>query len=197
MQQKTLHAITAMMNGLGVPPNTDPDILIRTYSVAVDGIREDVIVQVCGRFIRGEVEGFKRGRCPATDVFTQECRSWQKTVEANEFRASRKQIVQQEERRAEDYSQERRQKMIGLLAHLGKALRGNKESQRILEPHGWKPSVPPSPYVTVQAADYGISPERADELEKMMALPDAINITAEQMQFRRSAQNKIEAAKEG
>lgn len=195
MQQKTLHAITAMMNGLGVPPNTNPDILIRTYSVAVDGIREDVIVQVCGRFIRGEVEGFKRGRCPATDVFTQECRSWQKTVEANEFRASRKQIVQQEERSAADHSVEHREKMKNLLRIWSRAYRGDRECQRILEKWGWKPNVAPSPYATVQSADYELSPERAETLQKMMALPDAINITAEQQAARRGVANKIEQFK--
>lgn len=139
MQPQTLHAITAMMNGLGIPPNTDPDILIRTYSLAVTGIREDAIVQTCGRFIRGDVEGFKRGRCPATDVFTQECRSWQRTIEAQEWRAKHKKLADQSEERRQERSEEHRQKMIGLINHLKKALAGSKESQKILEPYGWKP----------------------------------------------------------
>lgn len=41
-----------------------------------------------------------------------------------------------------------------------------------------------------------LTPERAAELEKMMALPDAINITAEQQAARRGVSNKIEQFKE-
>lgn len=138
MQPKTLQAITAMITGLGIPNGTDPDILIRTYSIAVNGIREDAIIETCGRFIRGEVEGFKRGRCPTTDVFTQECRAWAKTIEAREWRAQHKKLADQSEARRQDHSEEHKQKMIGLFDHLRKAIAGSKESQRILEPHGWK-----------------------------------------------------------
>lgn len=137
MQPQTLQHITAMIVALG-QGNEDPDLLIRAYVFAIDGVREDVIRDVCGQFMRGEVKDFKLGRRPATDVFAKTCRDWQKTVEANEFRASRKQIVQQEEQRSADHSFEHRQKMIGLFGHLKKALAGNRESQEILVPYGWK-----------------------------------------------------------
>lgn len=137
MQPQTLQHITAMLTGLGAWSD-DPDILIRTYSVAVDGIREDAIIETCVRFIRGEVEGFKRGRCPATDVFTQECRAVAKTKDAQEWRAQHKKLADQSEARRQDHSEEHKQKMIGLFDHLRKAIAGSKESQRILEPHGWK-----------------------------------------------------------
>ncbi len=39
-----------------------------------------------------------------------------------------------------------------------------------------------------------ISPERADELARMLALPDASDISAEQMAYRRKVQSEIEAA---
>ncbi len=39
-----------------------------------------------------------------------------------------------------------------------------------------------------------ISPERADELARMLALPDASEVTAEQMAYRRKVQSEIEAA---
>lgn len=138
MQPKTLQAITAMITGLGIPIGTDPDILIRTYSIAVNGIREDAVTETCGRFIRGEVEGFKRGRCPTTDVFTQECRAWAKTIEAREWRAQHKKLADHSEERRQEHSFEHRQKMFGLLTHLKNALNGNKESQKVLAQYGWK-----------------------------------------------------------
>ena len=137
MQPQTLQHITAMLTGLGACSD-DPDILIRTYSVAVNGIREDAVTETCVRFIRGEVEGFKRGRCPATDVFTQECRAVAKTKDAQEWRAQHKKLEDQTAQKREEFSFEHRQKMIGLFDHLKKALAGSKESQRVLEPYGWK-----------------------------------------------------------
>lgn len=194
MQPQTLQHITAMITALG-QGSEDPDLLIRAYVFAIDGVREDVIRDVCGQFMRGEVKDFKLGRRPATDVFAKTCRDWQKTVEANEFRNSRKQIVQQEEQRAADHSVEHREKMKNLLRHWSKAFRGDRESQRILERWGWKQNVAPSPYATFQSDDYELSHEQAETLQRMMALPDAINITAEQQAERRGVANKIEQFK--
>ncbi|WP_245424343.1 hypothetical protein [Sinorhizobium sp. BJ1] len=39
-----------------------------------------------------------------------------------------------------------------------------------------------------------LSPERADELARMLSLPDAKEISAEQMAYRRKVQSDIEAA---
>lgn len=88
MQEKTLDAILAMLTGLGTPTNTDADVLMRTYAIAVHGIREDCVVEVCGKYIRGEISNHKKGRAPATDIFTAECRAVANTKTAIERRGA-------------------------------------------------------------------------------------------------------------
>lgn len=142
MQEKTLDAILAMLTGLGIPHGTDPDILLRTYAVAVHGIREDAVVEICGRFIRGEVSGFKGGRAPATDVFTRECKSEASVKTAVENRKHRRIEAQPQE----EQSLEHRMKMGALLKTLNRALNGEREAQQYLDDwlakrgavnHGW------------------------------------------------------------
>lgn len=138
MRQETLTAITSMLTGLGIPHGTDPDILLRTYAVAVHGIREDCIVETCGRYIRGEVEGHKKGRAPTTDLFTAECRSAASAKTAREQRPA-KQIAAPEPER--QMTEAERAAMRDKLATLKRALAGDQAAQNALRKYGWeKPS---------------------------------------------------------
>lgn len=124
-----------MLTGLGIPHGTDVDILIRTYAISVHGIREDAIRETCGRYIRGDVEGHKRGRSPTTDLFSAECRSWANVLKANENRKV-KRLEKPEE--TYEHSYEHRMKMIALFGKLKRALAGDRQAQKELEPYGWK-----------------------------------------------------------
>jgi hypothetical protein len=135
MQEKTLDAILAMLTGLGIPHGTDPDILLRTYAIAVHGIRQDSIVEVCGRYIRGDVDGHKKGRAPTTDLFTNECRSWASAMIARENRPTAS-LPKPEERI--EMTQEEREAMRDKLNTLNKALKGDRASQEALQQYGWR-----------------------------------------------------------
>jgi hypothetical protein len=142
MQERTLDAILAMLTGLGIPHGTDPDVLLRTYAIAVHGIREDCIVEVCGKYIRGEVEGHKKGRAPTTDLFTTECRSEASARTAHENRKTKRIEAPKET----EHSEEHRVKMAALLSMLGRAHNGDREAQAFIDSwmadrgavnHGW------------------------------------------------------------
>lgn len=131
MDDKTIHAIQAMLTGLGIPAKADPDVLLRTYCIAVHGIREDSVVETCGKFIRGEVQDFKPGRAPTTDIFTRECKSEASAKTARENRAHR-QIVDESKQRREEMSVEHRVMMAGNLRLLSRALAGEQSARDAL-----------------------------------------------------------------
>ena len=136
-----MDAILAMLTGLGTQPGIDPDVLLRTYAIAIHGIREDAIIEVCGRFIRGEVSGFKGGWAPSTDVFTRECKAEASVKTAVDNRKTRRIAAPEQEQ-----SLEHRMKMGALLKTLNRALAGEREAQQYLDEwlakrgavnHGW------------------------------------------------------------
>lgn len=131
MDDKTIHAIQSMLTGLGIPSKADPDVLLRTYCIAVHGIREDSIVETCGKFIRGEVQDFKPGRAPTTDIFTRECKSEASAKTARENRA-RRQIADESKQRREELSVEHRVMMGGNLRLLSRALAGDRSAKDAL-----------------------------------------------------------------
>jgi hypothetical protein len=125
----------AMLTGLGIPHGTDPDVLLRTYAVAVHGIREDAILETCGKYIRGEVEGHKKGRAPTTDLFTSECRSWANTKGAVERKAKRQLPPPQEQEIP--LTPEQRTAMKEKLTTWRRAMAGDTAAQHALRKHGW------------------------------------------------------------
>lgn len=55
--------------------STDVDTQLKAFIIAAHGNRSDAIQSAAARFIRGEVEGHKRNRCPTVAEFAAECRS--------------------------------------------------------------------------------------------------------------------------
>jgi len=140
MQDKTIQAIQSMLTGLGIPSKADPDVLLRTYCIAVHGIREDSVIETCGKFIRGEVQDYKPGRAPPTDIFTRECKSEASAKTARENRAH-KQIADDTQRK-EEITVEQRVKVGGWFELLRRAQKGDKKASEELHrlfPHAMDP----------------------------------------------------------
>ncbi len=78
-----------MLNGLGIPPGTDPDALISAYALAAHGVCEDCVRHTAAAFTRGELQlkGYRKGRAPATDLFAEACREEQARRQVREARA--------------------------------------------------------------------------------------------------------------
>lgn len=153
MDDKTIHAIQSMLTGLGIPSKADPDVLIRTYCIAVHGIREDSVIETCGKFIRGEVQDFKPGRAPTTDIFTRECKSEASAKTARENRAH-KQIAHDTQRR-EEISVEQRVKVGGWFELLRRSQRGDKKATEELNrlfPNAMDPWKARYPHLFVERA---------------------------------------------
>ena len=135
MQPETLAAISAMLTGLGFPPGTDPDMLIRTYAIAIQGIREDAIRDACRGFIRGEVADTRRGRAPTTDIFARECRARAARLTAGENRSR----ALPKPPAPVMHTPESRARLKARFAALRRALAGDSKAQQQLQPYGWRP----------------------------------------------------------
>lgn len=131
MQPATVSAIAAMISGFG-GSNTDPDLQIRAYEIAADGCSDDAIQRTAGLFIRGEVKEHKASRLPTSAEFGKECRSNHSAIQAAKNR--RPQIAAPEP----EYPIEHRERMAGLLRKLNRAMCGDRQAQKELEPWGWK-----------------------------------------------------------
>ncbi len=122
-----------MLTGLGGPKGADPDVLMTTYVVAVHGIRDDCVMEAAGKFIRGDmqIEGWKPGRAPTTDVFTKACRELSSQKTAAENREKYKRIERKDDRPT---TPEQRQRMGEKLRLLKEAIAGNEACRREI---GW------------------------------------------------------------
>ncbi len=132
-----------MLTGLGIPHGTDPDILLRTYALAVSGIREDAIRETCAEYIRGEVKDHKKGRAPTTDLFTAECKTRAAAKTAVENYKTRRLPAPEP---SPEHTLEHKMKMAALLRTLLRALCGEREAQQYIDEwmakrgavnHGW------------------------------------------------------------
>ena len=126
MQDNTIHAIQAMLTGLGIPHKADPDVLLRTYCIAVHGIREDSVIETCGKFIRGEVQDYKPGRVPPTDIFTRECKAEASAKTARENRVHKQ--IAHDTQRLEEMPVEHRVKVGGWFEIFRRSQRGEREA---------------------------------------------------------------------
>ncbi len=140
MQPSTIGAVTAMLTGLGTANNADPQVLLRAYLTAIEGIREDCVRETCMMFIRGQIkrDDYRSNWSPTCAVFAIVCREEQSAQEAREERSRRPRLPPPEQSR--QFPKEHREKMIRNFATLKKALSGDKQAQDQLKSYGWRQS---------------------------------------------------------
>ncbi len=66
-----------LLNSYRLPSDTDKDMLLRTYLMAVEELSADAICATARRFIRGEVRNQDRRFAPSCAEFASEARSQQ------------------------------------------------------------------------------------------------------------------------
>lgn len=64
-----------LLNSYRLPSDTDKDMLLRTYLMAVEELPAEAICSAAKRFIRGEVPHQDKRFTPSTAEFAAECRS--------------------------------------------------------------------------------------------------------------------------
>lgn len=70
-----------LLNSYRLPSDTDKDMLLRTYLMAVEEVGTEAICLAAKRFIRGEVEGQDKRFAPSTAEFASEARKRQAQIE--------------------------------------------------------------------------------------------------------------------
>ena len=134
-QREVLMSITLMLTGMGIPHGTDPDALINSYMMVIDGIRTDCVIDTCRAFQAGKVSDYKRGRAPPTDIFATECRSLASARTATEHSKAKRAIEQDKPRQR---TEQEREVMMVRFALLQSALKGDQRAQEALVPFGWR-----------------------------------------------------------
>jgi hypothetical protein len=71
-----------MLSGFPASANTDADIQLRAYLMAVDGLEPAALARAAQRFMRGEVGGHNRSFAPSCAEFAEECRFQQMSIAA-------------------------------------------------------------------------------------------------------------------
>ena len=74
--------IAAMLSGFPASTGTDPDMQIRAYLLAIDGIAPDAIARAARLFISGQVKDHNREFAPSCASFAEQCRYQQAAIEA-------------------------------------------------------------------------------------------------------------------
>lgn len=84
MEPRAIEAITVLLNSYRLPSDTDKDMLLRTYVMAVEELSADAICKAATRFIRGDVKGQDKRFVPSTAEFASEARAiqWEINQEA-------------------------------------------------------------------------------------------------------------------
>lgn len=82
MEPRAIEAITVLLNSYRLPSDTDKDMLLRTYVMAVEELSADAICEAAKRFIRGDVTGQDKRFAPSTAEFASEARGQQATINA-------------------------------------------------------------------------------------------------------------------
>lgn len=174
-------AINGLMNGGKVfPTSIQAESPLEEYRMALCGLSREALRKVYSKLKRGEYRDFNTDFLPIPARMAELVRSEQRILvdDIARLRQTREAIAFTEQRRAEGAVKDEgtKARIRAMLAEFRRA----HEEQKAIE-RGQPVEVP-------------ITPERAAELEKMMALPDAPEVNAEHLQYRRSVMNKIEAA---
>ncbi|MBB3650251.1 hypothetical protein FHX14_006497 [Rhizobium sp. BK619] len=71
-----------MLSGFPASSGTDPDMQIRAYLVAIDGISDEAVWRAARGFISGKVRDHNRAFAPSSASFAEECRRQQAVMDA-------------------------------------------------------------------------------------------------------------------
>ncbi|KAF5887189.1 hypothetical protein [Rhizobium sp. PEPV16] len=71
-----------MLSGFPASAGTDPDMQIRAYLVAGEGLPAEAVWRAAKRFISGQVRDHNRAFAPSSASFAEECRHQQAAIEA-------------------------------------------------------------------------------------------------------------------
>ena len=88
MQDRTKAAIAVMLNSFSQQQNTDPDLLMMAYEIALEGLSDAAIQEACKRFIQGRVSEFDVRFAPSVAQFAKEAQDRQSLMDIAE-RAAR------------------------------------------------------------------------------------------------------------
>lgn len=87
MQDRTKAAIAVMLNSFTQQANTDPDLLMMAYEIALEGLSDAAIQEACKRFIQGRVPEFDVRFSPSVAQFAKEAQERQRMIEIAEHAA--------------------------------------------------------------------------------------------------------------
>ncbi|OWV85690.1 hypothetical protein ATY75_24565 [Rhizobium sp. N122] len=71
-----------MLSGFPASAGTDPDMQIRAYLLAIDGIPLEAVWQAAKLFISGKVRNHNRAFAPSSASFAEQCRRQQAAIAA-------------------------------------------------------------------------------------------------------------------
>lgn len=74
--------IAAMLSGFPSSQGISPDMQIRAYLMAVEGIAQEAIARAARLFITGQVKDHNRDFAPSCAAFAEACRYQQASIEA-------------------------------------------------------------------------------------------------------------------
>ncbi|UFS83191.1 hypothetical protein LPB79_13135 [Rhizobium sp. T136] len=70
-----------MLSGFPASAATDPDMAIRAYLMAVEGIAQEAVARAARLFITGQVKDHNRDFAPSCASFAEQCRYQQAAIE--------------------------------------------------------------------------------------------------------------------
>lgn len=162
--------------GMAVPSGIAPADFIREYSIALSGVPACGLKTAVAKLKQGKYEGVKPGFMPTPAELAAIARLEARPVLEDRIRKRETLETLKPKEQPMDRSPE---VMARVRARLNQFRQEHAASKAA------------AGGVVVQDP---ISPERADELVRMLALPDARSISAEQMAYRRKVQADIDAA---
>jgi len=160
--------------GMSVPSGIAPADFIREYSIALTGVPVCGLKTAVAKLKRGQYESVNPGFMPTPAELAAICRLEARPVLEDRIR---KRETLETLRPAEKQVDRSPAVMARVRAKLGN-FRQEHAAQKI------GGAIPQEP----------VSPERAAELAKMLALPDAREVSAEQMAYRRKIEMDIDAS---
>jgi len=161
-----------MKAGLMLSTNIKAEDMNKVYSYAVNGLAKDAITNVTRKLVRGEFDLKNKDFIPLPAEFASLIRSEQRMISEDLTRARSRLEAIEGYKPPPPANEETKAKVREMLAAFKSEQRAVKEAQR--------------GYVEIP-----LDAEGRDRLAKMLTLPDAKNITAENLAFRRLAEKKI------
>lgn len=158
--------------GLRAPEGIPAAEINKVYSFALSGLAGYALNKTIRRIIQGEIDGIT-AFIPTPPELAKLTRAEQAKITEDLARAKATAAAMKPQER-EELSPEAKARMKALWDNFKWNHKAEKERER-----------------GTLAPDLPLTPEREDELRRMLALKDADNITAEQMAFRRRIQMKL------